>query len=1662
MPTTPSSAVDDSTKQRKKSSKSRKHADATSKERRSGEKKSRRRLKEGDGESSRDKRDLRRQKPPDARAASTEKKEKSESRRAAERDQERRPSVDNSSSTNKFLSPNSSVGLKRLSDEDEKKDRKGDKSKLLRQSSNKMSSPNPVGQKHLSDEIEEKMDKRGDSLKQLRKSSHSNKMSSPNFSGHKHLSGEDDNKEGSLKQLRKSSHSNNMSSPNFSGHKRLSGEDDNKEGNLKQLRKSSHSNKMISPESVARKRLSDDENKKDESLKQLRQSSHSNKMTSPNNVSNKRLSDDEDKRTDTLKELRRSSHSGSVRSMSTGKNRSGSVGNDKEKRGSSRLRLGGRMRKKKTSSTAGEEDASEPEERKYSTEVEEEQSKRRSVADKAKKRLTRKTSLDSKASAGSNKSVPKRFSKVFRRSSSDEARHLGRSSSEKEDTGQPKRRSLDSSLEFGKSLADVSDLDPKQKQTRAACAESHNKITKPPEGNKQSFEDKKMRKSLKHNVDSSEDLDSSDDDDNGSSVDENDETSSPSNLGQSTRRTSDSSHSIPKEFRKSRLDLLEQNTKGKQNARSASAESIGKAKAKRLRVEKFKKKDPSQKKDRRSKSLVLIADKRKVFKEKGRASIDASFTRRKSKELAKLSSRRRNSGDKTSTDNVMGESEKEEESKTRAGEPTSELESLMQKNAAKAKSVSVKSSKSSGSSDKKSLRKRKKRKRRRKWFSFCCCAMVLLALIIVGIIFMFGRAYYKAEIAKTDSTTRVIGEGTPKPEQALPAPSPAPIPLVMDVIQQPAPDVAVVIIVQLDDRPDETGFSLISADNTTTYVYYPFGSLAGQQSDVITDVLNIPADTEVLFTFMDKSGGICCDDGKGYYRVFTGSGESKKSLISGDRNSEFRFTPGSDIAIQTSGIDPNESCKPCPDGKQCGRCAWCNADRGFLPDTIFSYQCHTPLISITEKCFIGAKRVQLHNQYVAAMTKCTSGFEPWPQLQSTSERALCVSEAKCIKKYSFVDPDCESELSGSLLVRESCQDVIGGLPFGYEYGYNAPREQECLPGTYSMADFAEAIASRCCVDGVAFCSTFGQDSVTTVDSFLAAEEAIGGAEPTLSPTDSLRPTISNGYQMTIVIMLDKFPKETGFTITSKDSKITYMSRLPGYYRESNKLIVETVPLLEGSDVIFTITDKEGDGICCENGEGYFQIYTADGSLIVDEIGKFASSKSVDVFAGTPLTLPPTVSLVPSSSSAPSQGLYPITIAIQFDQWATETGISITSLDGDVLYEMSPGSFAEPNQRFVETVQLPYESEVIFSATDEGGDGFCCMYGDGSISIFSGSGTEDQSALIESKTAEFQSELSFSFRVGEPPSAAPAVTFIPTASKTILISESPTVTSQPTVRSLEVTVVVQFDKYSAETGFFIDSADGLTNFVARPLGYFQNEQSKKVVETFVLPEGLNYRFKIIDLFGDGTCCWAGAGYYSVYEGKNINDISSQLLFGDGEFGLEREHFFTLGKALTPAPSISFSPTVSPSISPTSKPSVSASPTETMYIVGMTIKLDSRASETGFYIASVSDGAVYFDRPPGYYNGMDKETIEESIPLPAGQYQFALLDTGGDGFCCQNGFGFYSLYENANGNVLVFSDAQFENSKNETFSVGDVSDEAVAASRANQLRGSHPHRLRIHAD
>jgi hypothetical protein len=183
-----------------------------------------------------------------------------------------------------------------------------------------------------------------------------------------------------------------------------------------------------------------------------------------------------------------------------------------------------------------------------------------------------------------------------------------------------------------------------------------------------------------------------------------------------------------------------------------------------------------------------------------------------------------------------------------------------------------------------------------------------------------------------------------------------------------------------------------------------------------------------------------------------------------------------------------------------------------------------------------------------------------------------------MKSFPFVQPDCNQEFPGSLLVKESCQDKIGGIPFGYSWALNAPREKECA----SYSNFVTSLASRCCVDSVAFCSTIDVDNADADDG----QETIAAPAPTpidittLSPTSSDAPTW-DGHPLTVLIQLDDFSQETGFSITSvvNGENVTFLRRQEGYYTQSQQLVVEKVQIPEGINAVITLTDKEGDGFC---------------------------------------------------------------------------------------------------------------------------------------------------------------------------------------------------------------------------------------------------------------------------------------------------------------------------------------------------------------------------------------------------------------------------------------------------------------------------------------------------
>ena len=159
----------------------------------------------------------------------------------------------------------------------------------------------------------------------------------------------------------------------------------------------------------------------------------------------------------------------------------------------------------------------------------------------------------------------------------------------------------------------------------------------------------------------------------------------------------------------------------------------------------------------------------------------------------------------------------------------------------------------------------------------------------------------------------------------------------------------------------------------------------------------------------------------------------------------------------------------------------------------------------------------------------------------------------------------------------------------------------------------------------------------------------------------------------------------------------------------------------------------------------------------------------------------------------------------------------------------------------------------------------------------------------------------------------------------------------------------------------------------------------------------------------------------------------------------------------------SPSGLPSLIPSFHPTVSTS-------IQVTIKFDNNATQTGWYVTN-ENGNRIIERLPGYYTGNDTLTITESVNLEdvTGNYTFTVLDSYGNGLCCNEGVGFYSIHAN-DGQLLLFGEGQFGYSQNETFSFEYLpTEEMIAPKSAPMLRGRgkgqesssyHPNRQRKH--
>ena len=294
-----------------------------------------------------------------------------------------------------------------------------------------------------------------------------------------------------------------------------------------------------------------------------------------------------------------------------------------------------------------------------------------------------------------------------------------------------------------------------------------------------------------------------------------------------------------------------------------------------------------------------------------------------------------------------------------------------------------------------------------------------------------------------------------------------------------------------------------------------------------------------------------------------------------------------------------------------------------------------------------------------------------------------------------------------------------------------------------------------------------------------------------------------------------------------------------------------------------MSDTASNGI----DNGFVEVYLGnnilDGTRILRESGNFTDSITLPFTLDVPPTVAPTSSPAPSVSPAPtfSSQVY-ITVSIQLDEFPVETGWNLTC-NNETLRSDPPGTYSSPNATRSWTFPVQEGAQCECIVLDTRNDGICCGdFGNGYYKVYFGENPFDETYLLADGGESFSH------------------------------NRIPFVAAAPTPQFFAVTVIIQMDSLSSETGweFFCGNVSRI-----EPIGTYTNG-FELVNETVLVGNEEQCQFRIEDEGGDGI---SEDGFYRIY--LSTEDGNESFLVAEGgDFGLEEEVRFNASLALLASP------------------------------------------------------------------------------------------------------------------------------------------------------------------
>ncbi len=440
----------------------------------------------------------------------------------------------------------------------------------------------------------------------------------------------------------------------------------------------------------------------------------------------------------------------------------------------------------------------------------------------------------------------------------------------------------------------------------------------------------------------------------------------------------------------------------------------------------------------------------------------------------------------------------------------------------------------------------------------------------------------------------------------------------------------------------------------------------------------------------------------------------------------------------------------------------------------------------------------------------------------------------------------------------------------------------------------------------------------SVDSFMATyDEKMELNRQTNTTTSCVSGTVT-----TLHLITDDYAGETMWRLMRGNAIVAFGA---GYANSTTYIRDFNLPV---GEYTFTIYDLFGDGICCNYGNGSFSLVN-DATTILDG-GVFNHYMTVDFCVEEPPVLgcmnPEAHNYNPDATEEDGscetcsdgvlngdetsvdcggtncaaceeeedEGCYASSTTVLnliTDNYGHEVSWTLTG-SGTVL---ASGGCYPDNNVITESFNLP-DGTYTFNIYDSYGDGICCAYGNGSYALENG-GEE----IISGGDYGAGESITFCIDSGEifgctdpnahnyNPDATQDDGSCETCSDGIMNGDETDVDCGGTncepcndgcPSNAVTTLTLRTDNYGGETRWRLKKGN---QTIARGRNYANN-----TVYTidFNLPPGDDYKFVIVDSYGDGICCAYGEGYYSLDNG-NTNIVSG------GAFGNKEVTNFCIG-------------------------------------------------------------------------------------------------------------------------------------------------------------------------